>query len=218
MTSSRSEALKQLVEALATTDTGNWSAAALARLHAKALPAARCLVPIDDRLTLLLSGVERGHVLVPSTMTNLDWLLLGLKEQHFTSRAATQQACELLCALSDVLYASLAADSPEYTTANTSRHRRTCPTFVKVMQQPYAGEAMSPRNAHLQSILQLRCCKAGAACSCERLASGCKVHHCRWGCMCCVYVLRWRPATGVCVQVAHQIHSWCLSCFLQHSR
>jgi hypothetical protein len=89
-------------------------------------------VPADDR-----------ELLIQRSWLTLGWLLRGLVEQHFTGRAVTQQACELICALSDVLYVAMRAVVRPHNWGSSSRTpvpEQTPVTFSRIMRLGYAGE------------------------------------------------------------------------------
>jgi hypothetical protein len=99
-------AAKQLIKAIAAVDRDGWSAADLRQLHREVLPVARCLAPLEGVHPLQSSEVKPTDrtPLAVKVVSILVWVLRGLHEQHFKGEALIQQACELLCALADVLY------------------------------------------------------------------------------------------------------------------
>lgn len=139
------EALQHLLAVLDPTFLlGGWTPADVARLHSEGLAAARCLAPVD--VDCVLASQVPAHdreALIQRSWLTLGWLLRGLVEQHFTGRAVTQQACELICALSDVLYVSMRAVLRPLNWGASSRAQvpdQTPVTFSRIMQLGYAGE------------------------------------------------------------------------------
>jgi hypothetical protein len=135
-------AAQRLMTAMAAVNKEDWTAAALAQLHADALPAARRLAPLTGGRPLTPAEVKvpgktplSGHVL-----GSLAWVVRGLREQHFTANEELrQQASELLCALADVLVWALVVDE---TRLSSSRSGEGTP-FGRLLRNhdDVAGEA-----------------------------------------------------------------------------
>jgi hypothetical protein len=136
------DAAEQLTQAMAAVTMEAWSAAALAQLHTDAVPAARRLSPLTGgRPPVMPAEIQMpdrtpfaGHV-----VDSLAWVTQGMHQQHFTgSEALTQQACELLCALTDVLVWALVADETWPSSSSRSQERTA---FGRLLQQDdLAGE------------------------------------------------------------------------------
>jgi hypothetical protein len=75
------------------------------------LPAARRLAPTTSERTLTPQEVQAvgKEDFFMCLMSTIAWLLEGLDQQHLKGKAVRQQALELLCAMSDVMYGLMAA-------------------------------------------------------------------------------------------------------------
>jgi hypothetical protein len=117
MASAVMRAVVQLLDAQGVTaqqtafmETAEALAEGIAQLHFKAIPAARLLAPKEPANTDLPPEVtsENRQVLSMASLFTISWLTGNLASGLITGKTATQQACELLCALSDVIYAAYA--------------------------------------------------------------------------------------------------------------
>jgi hypothetical protein len=104
-------ALQRLLGAIDATRVPGWSAATVVQLHSGVVPLVRLIAPLDQACILAaadLPGVSKEQCLA-CVSGAMGWLLPGLSEQLPEDQDLTQQTCEVLCALSDVLCALLAA-------------------------------------------------------------------------------------------------------------
>jgi hypothetical protein len=109
------DAVKQLLVAQGATGrlsetAARASASSVAQLHSKVMAPARILAPSDigtTGLPLLITTKQR-EALARASRGTITWLTRALDQQHITGAMAVRQACELLCALSDVVFAVLA--------------------------------------------------------------------------------------------------------------
>jgi hypothetical protein len=86
------------------------SPGSFSRLHAKVIPAARLLAPLDDDTAILPPQVtwDDRELLAWGCLSHLTWLTRNLATDEDTDATVQQQACELLCALSDTINVALA--------------------------------------------------------------------------------------------------------------
>lgn len=112
MTRAVTEAVQQLLDALGVTapqlQLGFATAdAGIAQLHSKVIPAARVLVPLKGIIANLPAVVtpHQREQLAQGTLITITWLTRALADGTITGKTVTEQACELLCALSDVVVA-----------------------------------------------------------------------------------------------------------------
>lgn len=119
------DAVQQLLDALGvekhTTGSDTWglyvpdiSDAGIAQLHATALPAARLLAPIFGDLPTLPLAItaHQKEQLTDACWATMTWLAQDLAQGQITCQVVIGQACELLCALSDVVYATYVVAPP----------------------------------------------------------------------------------------------------------
>jgi hypothetical protein len=111
MAAGKLAAAQQLIKAMAAVNNEAWSAAELTQLYTDASSPARHLAPAVGEGSHIVP-LKSSDIKVPGStplaghvLTRLVWVLRGLQERHFTaSEELTQQACELVCTLADVLY------------------------------------------------------------------------------------------------------------------
>jgi hypothetical protein len=116
---------KQLLKALLAVERDGWSAADLKQLYSAALPAARRLAPLEGVHPLTSSDIkaaDKGPLAV-QLVSILVWVLRGMHEQHFRGEVLTHQACELVCALADVLHVLCLPDSSQPSSSSSSSSR-----------------------------------------------------------------------------------------------
>lgn len=140
--------VQQLVEALAAAVPTDWSAAEVERLHLLVLPAARNLafiksnVPQQTAADIQAYGKDKVVQALAGVMSGI---IQGLDQQQITGTAPVQQACEVLCALSDVLYGALAVRPPPDSRGSSSRPQLPGNAGVtEFLQMAAAGEARCP--------------------------------------------------------------------------
>lgn len=140
--------MQQLLDSMVAHTLGDCTAAKVARFHAEGLPAARRLAPVTTGSTLTAANVHgpRETEFVTAVMAVITWLVVGLDKRQLKDKAARQQALELLCALSDVLHAQLAAPPSQTSTGSTSSssrasHKAKGSTLSRVLKLKPAGEA-----------------------------------------------------------------------------
>lgn len=102
----------------------------IARLHARAIPAARLLAPVEAPLPNLPSTVTAQHreQLTRACMSLNKGLAHALAEGRISDELVVHQACELLCALSDVIFTAygeepLPSDMPNRASSSSSSIR-----------------------------------------------------------------------------------------------
>jgi hypothetical protein len=138
MATGKTGALQRLLAAMAAPTPADWSAAELERMHRSILPAARYLAPTDgDRPTTVPDikayGKEKVVVALKGFMGHL---VTALDEEDIRARGLAQQACDMLCALSDVLHEALAPGA-----RSSGRPKLKDAAVFQFMQMPAAGEA-----------------------------------------------------------------------------
>jgi hypothetical protein len=135
-------AFHRLLDTLDATRVLGWSAATVVQLHSKAVPAARRIAPLDQACMLAaadLPGVSKERCLAYVSGA-MEWLLPGLSEQHSKDQDMNQQTCELLCALSDVLCALLAA--PPSAASSGGSHSGPATTLSEVFNLDSTGKPL----------------------------------------------------------------------------
>jgi hypothetical protein len=123
----------------------------IARLHAKVIPAARLLAPLNDETAILPPEVtpDDRELLARGSLSNVTWLTQGLAAGEFPDSAVQQQACELLCALSDMINVALAVVPPQPGTNRSSSNGGRSPIDVATafMQLEFSGRYVWPCQA-----------------------------------------------------------------------
>jgi hypothetical protein len=130
------DAVKQLLDAQGATGplsntAARASASSVPQLHSKVMAPARILAPKTvgpAGLPPLMTAKQR-EALARASRGTITWLTRALDQQQVTEDITVQQACELLCALSDVVFVvlSVSPDAPGMTPQATSRSSSSRP-------------------------------------------------------------------------------------------
>jgi hypothetical protein len=136
--------VKQVIESICAHTLGECTPGLVARFHSEGLPPARILAPISEesRLTAANASLAVREDLKSCAFSTIIWLLDGLEQQHIKGKAVTQQALELLCAMSDLLVASLTAAAPGQTSSSSRTQKGSKDTAMGwMLQHTPPGEA-----------------------------------------------------------------------------
>jgi hypothetical protein len=164
------QAVEQLGFPMVIVDTPD---ASIAQLHSKVIPAARILAPVDVDATSLPPEVtpHQRQLLAQASFATITWLAHGLDEGTITGKTVTEQACELLCVLSDVIFAAymmvvppsaaMGHASPSSSSSTTTTQRRRATDFT---QLGLAGESTT--------LLHTVLCQQHCASKCKGVGTG----------------------------------------------
>jgi hypothetical protein len=118
------------------------SDAGIAQLYSKIMPAACILAPIDKAMVAAMLPPEvtsqQRELLGRASLATITWLTHELELGSITGGVPTEQACLLLCALSDIVFAAYMVLPPTTTTTTTSssssstHQRRRAAEFLRL--------------------------------------------------------------------------------------
>jgi hypothetical protein len=132
------DAVKQLLDAQGATGplsatAARPSASSVAQLHSKVMAPARILAPngVGPFGLPLFITTQQREALARASRGTITWLTRALDQQRITGAMAVQQACELLCALSDVVFVVLSVEN-NTTSSSSTRGPPGLPVFMRL--------------------------------------------------------------------------------------